>query len=200
MPEPIRIEINYPESEMEKNRRRWQAAMRFEWYDRVPVLLGLEARYALAERGVGWLEYFSDPKTQMYHQLLNQKFFIENAPDDRCQAPSVTVSPDFQNITNASGCGCEIIWSDKETPRARPFLDSPEEALAWKPRDHTSGLWGKRLRWYDEMLALRDEFRVFFNGEEIPIRVGLCINGDSPFMTALEMAQHKFLLWMKECP
>ena len=195
-----RIEIRYPEKDMVANRARMEACRKFQYVDRPPVLLGIEARYTLDVRGIGWDEYFSDPYTQMYHQLLNQKWILENIPDDRCTAPGVWVWPDWQNIVNASGAGCEIIFSNDETPRARPFLFTPEDVHAYEPRDHTSGLWGKRLEWYRQMMDLRSRFQVIFNGEEVEIGVGLGINGDSPFMTALDMAQDHFLLWLVEAP
>lgn len=195
-----RIEILYPAAEMERNRLRLEAARQFRYTDRTPVVLGIEARYTLRERGIGWDEYFSDPRTQMHHQLLNQKWCIENVPDDRCTGPGVWVQPDWQNIVNASGAGCEIIFDNLETPRARPFIHTPEDVAAYSPRDHNCGLWFKRLRWYLRMLELRKEFQVLFNGEEVPIHVGLGINGDSPFMTALDMAQDAFLMWLAEAP
>ena len=109
---------------MERSRRRLEAAYGFEWFDRAPVLLGIEARYLLHQRGVTFAEYFSDPKTQVVHQLENIKWRIENIPDDWSTKPIITISSDFQNVTNSSGCGCDIYWQENETPQAVQRLSS----------------------------------------------------------------------------
>ena len=49
------------------------ARERFEYIDRVPVKAWLGPRFPLHARGIGYLEYFRDPKTQLYHQLQNVK-------------------------------------------------------------------------------------------------------------------------------
>ncbi|MBI3921722.1 MAG: hypothetical protein HY318_09925 [Armatimonadetes bacterium] len=195
-----RIEIEYPREKMEANRRRLEAMNRFEYVDRPPVVFGLCQRYFVDNLGIGWDAFFDNPRDQIYYQLMSQKLAIEWDLDDRCAAPGVWVMPGFENITNASGAGCEIAWSNDETPRALPFMAEPEEVVRYQPRDHTSGLWGKRLKWYHEMLELRNEFQVIFNGEEIPVSVGLAINGDSPFMTVLDVTDYNWLAWCKECP
>lgn len=195
-----RIEIEYPEAEMRRNKARMDAARRFEYVDRAPAILGICPRYVLSERGVSWAEYFSDARTMMRHQLLNQKWIIENVDDDRCVAPEVSVIPDFENAANASGAGCEILWQESQSSRAVPFLEAPEDAFAYQPRDHTSGLWGKRLDWYRQMNEMADDFEVVFNGQRIPIRIWMAIGGESPFMCALDMAGDNFLIWLKEAP
>ncbi|MCL5283568.1 MAG: hypothetical protein M1330_02490, partial [Armatimonadetes bacterium] len=66
-----RIDLRYPENRMLQNRARLEAVERFEYVDRVPVVFGFDSRFPLAERGVGWNEYFSSPRVQMEHQLRN---------------------------------------------------------------------------------------------------------------------------------
>ncbi len=185
---------------MERSRRRLEAAYGFEWFDRAPVLLGIEARYLLHQRGVTFAEYFSDPKTQVVHQLENIKWRIENIPDDWFTKPIITISSDFQNVTNSSGCGCDIYWQENETPQAVQRLSSLDEMIRYELPDWRATLWGKRLNWYEEMRRLVKDIEVKLNGERIPVYVTLGINADSPFMAAVDLAGASFYNWMLEAP
>ena len=185
---------------MELSRRRWEAAYRFGWTDRAPVFLGIEARYLLHERRVTFAEYFSDPKTQLIHQLENLKWRIENIPDDWFREPIVRISPDFQNVTNASGCGCDVYWQENETPQAINRLSTLDEMIRHKLPDWRDTLWGKRLGWYVEMKKLVENVEVKLNGQRIPVVVALGINADSPFMSAVDLAGSNFYNWLLEAP
>jgi hypothetical protein len=185
---------------MENNRRRMEAAYRFDWFDRVPVFLGIEARYLLHERGISFAEYFSDAKTQLMHQLENMKWRIENIPDDWFTQPVITLSPDFQNVTNASGCGAEIFWQENETPQAIPCISTMDELTHHRLPDWRGTLWGKKLEWFHEMKNLLQDVRVTLNGENIPVLLTLGINADSPFMTAVDLADTNFYNWILEAP
>jgi uroporphyrinogen-III decarboxylase len=195
-----RVDIEYPTSEMEKSRRRMEAAYGFGWYDRAPVLLGIETRYLLHERNVTFAEYFSDPKTQLVHQLENLKWRIENIPDDWLTKPILTVSPDFQNVANASACGCDIYWQENETPQAINRISTLDEMIHHTLPDWHDTLWGKRLGWYVEMKRLVEDVQVKLNGEQIPVVVTLGINADSPFMSAVDLAGGNFYNWLLEAP
>jgi uroporphyrinogen-III decarboxylase len=164
------------------------------------VILGIEARYLLNVRGVTFAEYFSDPKTQLIHQLENIKWRIENVPDDWFTEPKITVSPDFQNITNASGCGCEIFWQENETPQTVQCISTIDEMIHHRLPDWRTTLWGKRLEWYFQMKELVAEIDVKLNGQRIPILVTMGINGDSPFMSAIELAGANFYGWLLQAP
>jgi hypothetical protein len=195
-----RLDIQYPISEMEKSRRRMEAAYGFRWFDRAPIFLGIEARYLLHERGVTFAEYFSDPKTQFIHQLENLKWRIENIPDDWFTSPLLTIAPDFQNVTNASGCGAEIYWQENETPQAIPCIGTLDEMVGHTLPEWHSTLWGKKLGWFFEMKRLADEVRVTLNGEPMPIQITLGINADSPFMTAVDLIDSNFYTWILDAP
>jgi len=194
------VNIRYSASEMELNKRRLDAAYQFEYFDRVPVLLGIEARYPLHERRVTFAEYFSSAKTQLIHQLENIKWRIENIPDDWFTKPLIEVWPDFQNVTNSSGCGCEVFWQENETPQTLPFISTIEEMVNYELPDWRSTLWGKRYQWYLEMKELAEKIDVRLNGERIPIKVNVAINGDSPFMAAVDMVGSNFYAWLHEAP
>jgi uroporphyrinogen-III decarboxylase len=195
-----RVDIDYSTTDMELNRRRLQCAYQFSYFDRVPVLLGIEARYLLRERGITFAEYFSDPKTQLIHQIENIKWRVENIPDDWFNEPKVTVSPDFQNVTNSSGCGCEIFWQENETPQSAPFLLTLDDMAHHELPDWRNTLWGKRLDWYYQMGEIAKDIEVRLSGERIPIEVNVGINGDSPFMAAVDMVGSNFYAWLHEAP
>jgi uroporphyrinogen-III decarboxylase len=195
-----RVNIRYPASEIEASWRRLHSAYRFECSDRVPVLLGIEARYLLHERNVSFAEYFSNAKSQLIRQIENIKWRIENIPDDWFSEPKITVSPDFQNVTNSSGCGCEIFWQENETPQTSPFLSTPDDLANYQLPDWRNTLWGKRMDWYYEMRKLAEDIEVRLNGERIPIEVNVGINGDSPFMAAVDMIGSNFYAWLCEVP
>ena len=185
---------------MEKSRKRLESVYRFEYFDRVPVLLGIEARYLLRERDIAFAEYFSDPKTQLIHQLENVKWRIENIPDDWFTKPLITISPDFQNVTNASGCGCEIYWQENETPQAVQRISTIDELVQYELPDWHLTLWGKRLEWYWEMKRLVQDVDVTLNGDHVPVHVTTGINADSPFMSAVDLAGAYFYHWLLEAP
>jgi uroporphyrinogen-III decarboxylase len=194
------VNIRYSASEMGLNKRRLDAAYQFEYFDRVPVLLGIEARYPLHERRVTFAEYFSSAKTQLIQQLENIKWRIENIPDDWFTKPLIEVWPDFQNVTNSSGCGCEIFWQENETPQSAPFISTLDEMVNYELPDWRSTLWGKRYQWYLEMKELAEKIDVRLNGERIPIKVNVAINGDSPFMAAVDTVGSNFYAWLHEAP
>jgi hypothetical protein len=57
----LRIKLEYSEERMAANRRRLDAVERFQPVDRVPVVLSITTRYVLAQRGVGFSDYYRDP-------------------------------------------------------------------------------------------------------------------------------------------
>lgn len=177
-----------------------EAAYGFEWFDRAPIFLGVEARYLLHERGITFAEYFSDVKTQFVHQLENLKWRIENIPDDWFTLPLLTIAPDFQNVTNASGCGGEIYWQENETPQAIPCISTIDDLIKHALPDWRSTLWGRKLEWFFEMKRLSEDVHVTLNGEEIPIQIALGINADSPFMTAVDLIDSNFYTWILDAP
>jgi uroporphyrinogen-III decarboxylase len=69
-------------------------------------------------------------------------------------------------------------------------------AKAPSPQD---GIWGKRLRWYDEMCDAVKDFRFIVNGQELPISVA--VGGmDAAFTAAMDLVGGEFCLWLMECP
>lgn len=191
-----RVNIRCSREAMEESRQVIGKTVRFQRPARVPVILGIEARYMLHERGVTFAEYFSDAGTQLVHQLENFKWRVEHVPDDATGEPVVTVTPDFQNVVNASGCGCDICWQADETPQSVPRISTIGEMMNHVLPPWETTLWGKKLEWYREMTRLAEDCEVRLNGERIPVRTTLSIGGDSPFMSAVDLAGMHFYEWL----
>ena len=196
---PEKIALQYPEEKIEENRRLREPQQRFDYEERVPVIFGASARFVLDGRGVGFMEYFADPKTQLRHQLLNLKWKLENVPGDWVTGKGVSVSPDFQQAAQAGNFEIEVHWSDDQPPKARPAVRVPEDVLELELPDVRAGMFGRIVDWYEEMVKAKDDFEVTFNGEAVPIQVGFGCPG-GPFPKALAMAQGNLLQWLCECP
>jgi len=200
MPKHV-IKIDYPPERMTANARRIRAAKALEPVDRTPVWVGAYDRYYLAERGVSYKDYFSDPETYLYHKIMNQVWAIENMPDDRCQEPGITIYLDFENVTNASAFGCEVVWDDEEPPFALPALSSPDDIACLEIPAPNAGLWGKRFAWHEAIQRNLEDYRLTFNGQEAPIRV-LPPDPDSegPFTVANQLVGTDLYAWLALCP
>jgi len=196
---PESITLEYPREKIEESRRLQEPLARFEYVERVPVTSGVSARYVLHARGVGFLEYFSDPKTQIHHQLLNYQWRLENVPGDWVTGPGVSVSPDFQQGAQAGSFEVEIRWFDHSPPKVLHPLRRPEDVEALEVPDVRAGMFGRILGWYEAMLEAADDFEVTFNGERVPVNVSFGFPG-GPFPKALALAQTNLLHWVYECP
>ena len=195
-----RMEIKYDPKRMEENRRRMEARDRFEYIDRVPVRAWLGPRFPLHVRGVGYLEYFSDPKTQLYHQLHNIKWCIENIPDDQVISTEIEVAPDFEYSINTAGAfGAEIQWWDHMPPQTHPLITRVEDIDKLEIPKLTDNLWGKMIRWRCDMIEFLKDIDVVFNGKKVEVKVVLR-RAESPFTSAIEMAKENFYLWLYDYP
>lgn len=194
----ISLALEYPEARMAANRRRLEAAERFEAVDRVPVVLSITTRYALAQRGVGFEEYYKDPRSHLYHQLMNHKWALENVDDDHVTSTQVTVQPDFQN-TSAAHFGAGLQFRDDSPPWLEPSVHSPDDVArlsAPAPEDHLGGV---KLRWFREMTELAKDVRVTFNGREVPVNVTLGgLQGPTPI--AVGLVGEAYYWWLYDHP
>lgn len=186
---------------MRANKARWNARMDFEYIDRVPVLLGVFVRYFLSVFGIGYDEYMKDAKTQYYWQLQFAKWAAENIPDDHFQNPEIAVYPCFENVLDASAFGARIVWSDHQPPRALPIISDIQDVERLKIPHPTAGLWGKRLKWWQQMKELTKETALYLNKKLIPVKVGpLSTDCYGPHMIACDLVGDKFYWWMLEYP
>ncbi|MDP7254554.1 MAG: uroporphyrinogen decarboxylase family protein [Planctomycetota bacterium] len=196
---PEKIELRYPEQKIEENRRLRAPVPRFEYEERVPVIFGVGTRFVLHERGVGFLEYFSDPKTHLRHQLLNQKWKLENMPGDWVTGKGVSVSPDFQHAPQAGSFEVEVDWRDDVPPKVTPPIQNPEDVESLEVPDVRAGMFGRVVEWYEDMCDAANEFEVTFNGDRVPVGVSFGVAG-APFPKAMALAQTNLLQWTAECP
>jgi len=194
-----RIELRYDPERIASARRLREPLARFEYAARVPVIFGIATRYLLHARGVGFLEYVSNPVTQMRHQLLNYQWQLEHIPGDWVMGPHVAVYPDFQQGAQAGNFECEVAWRDDVPPAVRPPLRTEEDVLALSPPPLDGGVFGRSERWYRAMHEALDRFEVTFNGEPVEVKVGLPVPG-GPFAKALALAQEHLLTWMAASP
>jgi hypothetical protein len=200
MPTTI-IEIDFPPERMAANARRVQAARAMASVDRAPVWVGAYDRYYLAQRGIGYDEYFSNPETYLYHKIMNQVWAIQNLPDDRCQAPGISIYLDFENTADASAFGAEVVWDAEGVPWTQPVLRSPEDIDRLQVPAYNAGLWGKLGAWYEVMLEKLPDYRLLFNGREAPIRIlPPDPGGEGPFTIAAQLAGTELYLWLKLYP
>lgn len=195
------VEIEYPQEKMLQNRARAEAWMRFGYADRVGVLIVVNLRYVLWARGVSHKEFCRDPKTQLYHQLLNAKWGIENVPDDRCCGPFFGFAPYLGGggLHAPGAFGAPILFLDDEPPATVPLLKRPEEIDRLEVPGPADNLNGELTRWYLEMKEAAKDASLVFNGEEFPVQVG--IGGiESPFTAAVQMVGPAFYEWLYEYP
>ena len=180
---------------------RWlrEPLARFEYAERVPVIFGIATRYLLHARGVGFLEYASDPVVQMRHQLLNYQWQLEHLPGDWIMGPGVAVQPDFQQGAQAGNFECEVAWRDDVPPAIIPPLRDEDDVAQLQRPPLDGGMFGEAMRWRQAMLDAVDRFEVTFNGEPVQLNVGLPVPG-GPFAKALALAQENLLLWMAASP
>lgn len=197
----IKIELKYPEYKMINTRERLDSVHRDHRYlDRIPVQAGLQPNYFLAMRGVGFLEYFGSAKAQVYHQLMNIKWRLENIEEDYFTGGSVSVSPDFQNIATAANfSGVNVVWDDINPPRIERFIHDIGDMRRLVMPEVTDGICGKKIKMFFDMQEEIKNYNVTLNGSSIGIRV--TVPGvEGPFTDALDLAGENLLVWMLEYP
>jgi len=194
------LDIEYSPKKMDLNFQRMVARQNFSYMDRVPVAFCVVPRYFAPIFGVTYRELFKDAETQYYWHLQFAKYRMENIPEDIWTSPGITVMPYFDNVIDADALGCEIGWSDNETPRAIHTIHSVEQMEAYEIPEPTSGLWGKMLDWHFRMKELADETELRINGERAPVNVGLPSISLSPHMSAVDLVGDNFYWWMAEYP
>jgi uroporphyrinogen-III decarboxylase len=195
------IDIDYPAERFEQNRKRMELRQSFQYADRVPVAFCIVPRFFASIFHLTYSDFFKDAETQFYWQLQFAKYGMENIPQDIWTCRSITVAPYFDNVVNADALGCEIGWSDNETPRAIPTIRSVEQVEAYEIPEPTAGLRGKVLDWHFRMKELAGQCDVRINGERVPVTVAPPgIGGEGPHMMAIDLVGDDFYWLMVECP
>lgn len=199
-----KIKIKYSEERMKKNKIRLENNSNFKPTDRTPVIFGTVERYYLKERGIGYLEFYSDSKTMLHNMILNRAWAIENIPDDSCIDKVITIpGPWFDNILNSDAFGAEIAFYDDQPARIKKLLFKPEDVEKLKIPKPTDGLmWGKKIKYFIEWQDLIKDYEVTFNDEPGKIEIVSLdtIVGDGPLGTAVDLVKQDFYIWALDFP
>lgn len=145
----------------------------------MPVKLGIGTRYWLPVLGIGFEEYWSSPRKMLEAQLVASKWILENIRDDR---HVLSVSPDFQNVREASGLGCEITFREGFPWIREPLIRSAADVQKLKRADMTKfGLTGRMVKYFSEMRDLVKEWRIVLDNGPIQVDLGSGMGTDGPF-------------------
>jgi len=173
------LEINILESEIEQRKERWQQRDHFGKPDRVPVLAGIGTRYWLPIIGLSFLEYFSSPRVMFKAQLKAMKWLFEHLRDDRFQ---FAVFPDFQNVREASGLGCKVVFREGFPWIEKPIIKDESDIIRIKKADMTrQGLTAKMIYFYREMKRMAKGYRIITQGGSHELEVWPGMGTDGPF-------------------
>jgi hypothetical protein len=190
---PPRLEKN------EENRQRLTACRRFEPTDRVPVLFSISTRYVFQERGQELGDFYENPRTQLEQQLLNQKWLIEHAIDDRIiDTTAITVAPTLSTLRGGY-YDVQIKWFNDGSAAAIPILHRPEDIDALEVPGVDNGPYGRMVAWYHEMAEMAAEYEVTLNGEPLEVRVTVG-SGGGPIPDAYALAGENLFMWMLSDP
>ncbi len=200
VPTKFTLDIDYPAERFEQNRKRMEARVNFQYADRVPVGFCVVPRFFAPVFDMTYGDLFKDVETQYHWHLQFAKYRMENIPEDIWTTLGIYVMPYFDNVIDADALGCEIGWSDHETPRAIHTIESVEAMEAYEIPAPTSGLWGKVLDWHFKMKELADETEARIGGERAPVNVALPSISLSPHMSAVDLVGEDFYWWMVEYP
>jgi uroporphyrinogen-III decarboxylase len=195
------IDIIYPEEKIKQSRDRLNNVYNKQKYlDRIPVQIGLQTGYFLDIRKFGFLEYFSDAKAQVYHQIMNIKWRLENVKEDFLTSELIVLAPDLQNIaTSANFNGVEVVWDDKNPPRIKHFINEISELRKLKLPLVTDGICGRKIRMLAEMQEEIKNYTVTLNGNPIPVKI-TAPGTEGPFTDALDLLGEKLFVWLYEFP
>ncbi len=162
------IEICVPVEEIAAREARVAAAKRFERPDRVPVWPAINYRYLLPAIGVPYRDYFGDPETMLRSQIYGQKWLMEHIRTDQNSITGAWTGAwtDFQNTTEASALGCDVVFPDDDIPWVVPGAVRADADLRRLERIDVveSGLNGRQVAYRRAMMAVAEKYPVRFLG------------------------------------
>jgi len=174
------VRIRVSKAILQQREMRWEEARRFKVADRMPVLAGIGTRYWLPLLDISFKDYFGSPGKMLAAQLEGSRLVFESMRDDRY---GLTYSPDFQNVREASGLGCEVAVEEYGTPWVRgPVVNSPSDLQAIRRSEmYEVGFTAKMISYYRGMLEAAKS--VTIEGDDFSARpeVTLGLGTDGPF-------------------
>ena len=195
------LTIDYPTEEIEKSRRRLEAAANGMRLDRVPIIFCIVPRYFAHALGMRYGGIFEDADTQYEFLLRSAKYLAENIKSDMISTPEIFVHPYFDNVTAASHFGGHIEWPENETLQAVPVIDTIDKMRAFEIPDPEKGLYGTVIKWHSRMVELAAETKLSFCGKEGRVGVSpLNLMALGPHMVAIDLVGTDFYWWCVEEP
>ena len=163
------IEIGVPIEEIYARGERVAKTKRFETPDRVAVNPAINFRYLLPAIGVRFRDYFNDPEVMLCSQILGQKWLMENVKTDAHSITGAWVGgwTDFQNATEASAMGCEVVFPDDDIPvvREEGWIRDEKDLLRLEAMDTiNNGLNARQILFRREMMKIAEKYPARFQG------------------------------------
>jgi len=202
------IEIAVPIEEIEARRERVVRTKRFEPTDRAAVIPAINYRYLLPAIGVRFADYYSDPEVMLRSQILGQKWLMEHIKTDQHAITGAWVGAwtDFQNTSEQSALGCEVIFPPDDIPWVGPGWVKTDQDLRKLEKIDVihSGLHGKAIAYRQRMMAVAEKYPVRFQGGPVfypganPV---FTHTSHGPFTVAADlMGQTEMFVAIKERP
>ncbi len=165
---PNVIEIQVPIEEIAAREARVAKTKRFEATDRVPVWPAINYRFLLPQIGVRFRDYYADPETMLYAQIMGQKWLFEHVRTDQYSTTGAWVGgwTDFQNTTEASALGCEVFFPEDDIPWVKAgWVKTEADLRRLEGIDVVeSGLNGRQVAFRRAMMAVAEKYPVRFQG------------------------------------
>ena len=189
------IEIKIPVEEIAARQDRVVKTKRFATADRVPVWPAINYRFLLPKIGVRFDDYFNDPEVMLRSQILGQKWLMENIKTDQYSITGAWTGAwtDFQNTTEASGLGCEVVFPEDDIPWVKQdgWVKTDADLRRLEQIDSiTQGLNGRQVEFRRGMMAVADKYPVRFQGGPVfypGANPALTHTSNGPFMLAADL-------------
>ncbi len=160
------IEIDVPAQELRAREARVGAARRFARPDRVPVWPAVNTRYLLPAIGVRFADYFAHPEVMLRSQILAQKWLMEHIRTDQYSISGAWVGAwtDFQNTTEASAMGCQVVFPADDIPWVKAgWVKTDADLRRLEQIDVVNGgLNGRQVDFRRRMTAVAERYPVRF--------------------------------------
>jgi uroporphyrinogen-III decarboxylase len=166
------IEIGIPIEEVLAREERIAKTKLFEIPDRVAVVPAINYRYLLPAIGVSFRDYYNNPEVMLHSQILGQKWLMENVKTDAYSITGAWVGgwTDFQNATEASAMGCEVVFPDDDIPvvREEGWIRDEKDLIRLEAMDTVNhGLNARQIDFRREMMKIAEKYPVRFQGGPI---------------------------------
>jgi uroporphyrinogen-III decarboxylase len=166
------IEIGIPIEEVLAREERIAKTKLFEIPNRVAVVPAINYRYLLPAIGVSFRDYYNNPEVMLHSQILGQKWLMENVKTDAYSITGAWVGgwTDFQNATEASAMGCEVVFPDDDIPvvREEGWIRDEKDLIRLEAMDTVNhGLNARQIDFRREMMKIAEKYPVRFQGGPI---------------------------------